>query len=38
MNQHTHITTALYIHYEIVNEAHKKENKVIDLTITQDCN
>jgi len=27
----------IYIYYEIVHEAHKKENKVIDLTITQDC-
>jgi len=27
----------VYIYYEIVHEAHKKENKVIDLTITQDC-
>jgi len=26
-----------YIYYEIVHEAHKKENKIIDLTITQDC-
>jgi len=26
-----------YIYYEIVHEAHTKENKVIDLTITQDC-
>jgi len=26
-----------YIYYEIVHEAHKKENKVINLTITQDC-
>jgi len=24
-----------YIYYEIVHEAHKKENEVIDLTITQ---
>jgi len=30
--------TKLYIYYEIVHEAHKKENKVINLTITQDCN
>jgi len=27
----------LLFYYEIVHEAHKKENKVIDLTITQDC-
>jgi len=27
----------IYIYYDIVHEAHNKENKVIDLTITQDC-
>jgi len=30
-------TRIIYIYYEIVHEAHKKENKVINLTITQDC-
>jgi len=37
INRKKVLSNKQYIYYEIVHEAHKKESKVIDLTITQDC-